>query len=349
MSEFMRRVALGLSTGFIFCYFGELMFWATPDREGMTIPDVAMTWLVYSVFAYVFLCVVSVFRVRTLCSVFLAGAFFGWYEEGIFVQTMYGSPDGPFPMSISFTGLAWHALIDVCVGWYLVRMTLTQRNAIRTAGLAAAIGLFYGLWAIWWWNEPPEPMRLILEAGRTDIVFVHFCLFALSTTAVLILAYWAHNRLAQLPFRPTQYELWGLGAVTFVYFVFVTVPAAPKALWVLPPLMAVTLGALYGNRRVEVGDNAIGGLSAQVPPMRFLWLFLIPVVAMGIYFVGLAVSARLHTNLIVYYVAGVAGALFWVACVVITLMRARHGARGTTEPGDATNQCQPIRSEASPS
>jgi hypothetical protein len=113
--------------------------------------------------------------------------------------------------------------------------------------------------------------------------------------------------------------------------------------------MAVTLWALYGNRRVEVRDNAIGGLSAHVPPMRFLWLFLIPIVAMGIYFVGLAVSARLHTNLIVYYVAGVAGALFWLASVVITLMRARPGARGTTEPGDATNQCQPIRSEASPS
>ena len=229
MKNFMRRIGLGLSTGYIFCYFGELMFWSTPDREGMSVPAVAMTWLVYSVFAYVFLCVVSVFRVRTLCSVFLAGAFFGWYEEGIFVQTMYGSPDGPFPMSISFTGLAWHALIDVCVGWYLVRMTLTQRRTLRTAGLAIAIGLFYGLWAIWWWNEPPEPMRLLLEAGRTDIVFVHFSLFVLSTTGVLILAYWLHNRLARFGFKPTKCELWGLGALTMVYFAGVTVPAAPKS------------------------------------------------------------------------------------------------------------------------
>jgi hypothetical protein len=69
---------------------------------------------------------------------------------------------------------------------------------------------------------------------------------------------------------------------------------------------------------------------------------------MGVYFIGLAADARLHTNLIVYYVTGVAGALFWLASVVITLMRARHGAHGRAESGDPANESQLIRSEASP-
>ena len=103
----LKRVLIGLTTGYIIVYYGELVFRATPEREGMTVGSIIITWLAYSVMAYVFLCVVSVFQVRNVWAVFLAGAFYGWCEEGIVVQTMYGTADGPFPLSISFTGLAW--------------------------------------------------------------------------------------------------------------------------------------------------------------------------------------------------------------------------------------------------
>jgi len=87
----LKRVLIGLTTGYIIVYYGELVFRATPEREGMTVGSIIITWLAYSVMAYVF----------------LAGAFYGWCEEGIVVQTMYGTADGPFPLSISFTRLAW--------------------------------------------------------------------------------------------------------------------------------------------------------------------------------------------------------------------------------------------------
>lgn len=113
MGAFFQRMAIALCSGYIIVYFGEFVFWATPDREGMDLGGMLAVWGLYSVMAYPFLCVVSYFRVRDAWAMFLAGAFYGWFEEGVVVQTTYGTPDTPFPMSISFTALAWHAPIDI--------------------------------------------------------------------------------------------------------------------------------------------------------------------------------------------------------------------------------------------
>lgn len=326
MKNFFRRVVVALATGFILVYYGELVFWATPDREGMDGGGIIGVWLAYSAMAYPFLCVVSLFRVREGWAVFLAGAFYGWYEEGIVMQTMYGQPDQPFPASLSFTGLAWHALIDVWIGWYWMRRLLAQNCRGKTAAVAAGIGLFYGVWAIFWWNEPPPPMKEWLDAGRSDIVLVRFSIFALASTMFLALAHWLYNRARPCEFKPTKMELWLLGGATLLYFVLVTVPAAPKALWVLPPLMGITLAALYVNSTHEARPDAIVAFAEPVQPLNYLLLLLIPLTAIAVYFVALACHARLPTNLLVYYVTTPLGALLWIASVVMVLRRAR-GAR----------------------
>jgi len=333
MNDFLKRMLIGLTTGYIIVYYGELVFWATPEREGMTVGSIIITWLAYSVMAYVFLCVVSVFKVRSVWAVFLSGAFYGWFEEGIVVQTMYGSADGPFPMSISFTGLAWHALIGVFVGWYLVRRALAKDGFLKTIGLASAIGLFYGFWGIWWWNEPPEAMKALLDAGKKDVLFIRFAIFAVCTSVFLILAHWLYNRVMPFVFKPSKVELWFFGVVTILYYAFITVPAAPKALWVLPPLMAITFWALNKNRLVETQPDVISAFSPNVNPLKYLLLFFIPLVAIGIYFVALAIDAKLFTNKLVYYVSSALGALMWIASIVMLLTRrsAKNADNGIAE------------------
>ena len=58
--------------------------------------------------------------------------------EGIVVQTAYED----LPLSLSFTGLAWHALISVWVGWYAVRRALFS-GLKATLLLSAIIGFAY--------------------------------------------------------------------------------------------------------------------------------------------------------------------------------------------------------------
>ena len=321
MNHFFKRAAVALCSGYIIVYYGEFVFWATPDREGFDAGGMIAVWLAYSVMAYPFLCVVSLFKVRDPWAVFLAGAFYGWFEEGIIVQTMYGTDDGPFPASISFTGLAWHALIDVWIGWYLLRRVLAQNKYLKTIALASALGLFYGFWGIFWWNEPPPPMKLLLDAGQKDELFIHFSLFAFGTTAPLVLAHWLFNRVRLTEFTPSKVELWILGVLVLLYFAFITVPAAPKALWVLPPLMGVTFWALSENRRVETRPDAIVAFPENVKPLNYLLLFIIPLVASAIYFLALANDARLPTNFIVYSITTPLGAILWLVSVVMCFRR----------------------------
>jgi hypothetical protein len=331
MRRFLQRLRTALLTGYILVYYGELVFWATPDREGMGLGSLVASWFVYSIFAYFFLCVAHGFRARNPWAVFLAGAFFGWFEEGIVLQTTYGSADGPFPMSIPFTGLAWHALIGVFVGWYGVRRVLQQNRLPRTLALACAIGLFYGLWAIFWWTEPPAPMKALFDAGRTDEILLHFALFSGASTALLAATHWQLDRRPSSGFPPGRIEIGVLTAITLVYFATVTVPAAPKALWVMPPLMALTLGALECNRRREPAADISPENAPPVRPTQYLALFAIPLVAIAIYALALANRAQVRTNEFVYVVFSAVSTLFWLVSVVVLFTRSRrtkvHGER----------------------
>jgi hypothetical protein len=321
MSNFAKRLGLSLAVGYVLFYFGELVFWATSDRDGMTPPEMTMTWLVYAWFAYVLLAVATLFRAYNLWALFLAGAVFGWYEEGIVVQTMYGSADGVFPISIAFTGLAWHALIDVVVGCYLLPRAMSSPHWGRAVAAAAAVGAFYGCWAIWWWIEPPPAMQSLLAAGRTDIVFLHFVAFAFGTTIPLIVAYMVCSRMANFRFVPSVAEWSLLAGATLAYFVLVTMPAAPRAVWVLPPLMGITLLALECNRRSEPREFGWGQWCSATPPRRWLLLLVVPLVASGIYFAALAAGLRVPTNLVVYVVSSLAGTILWATSVVVLVWR----------------------------
>lgn len=325
MRSFLKRIIAALCSGYIIVFYGELMFWATPEREGMDLIGIAAMWLMYSIMAYPFLCVVSLFRVRSPWAVFLAGAFYGWFEEGIVVQTTYGSADTPFPMSISFTALAWHAMIDIWMGWYLVRRILARNHYLATAALAGAIGLFYGLWAIFWWNEPPPAMKDLLDSGRRDVLFARFTFFTFGSTALLVLAHWLYQRVQLTEFVPSKIEMGIFGALVIFYYAFITVPAAPKALWVLPPLMGLTFWSLFKNRRTEKRANAIVAYPEKIKPLNYLLLFTIPMVACFIYQLALIHHWRFPTNFIFYYVATPLGALFWITALVICGRRGKSG------------------------
>ena len=110
----MRRLVVTLAAGYILVFYSESMFWARYRPGEDSVASYLVTWIVYSLSAFVFLSLVSLLRVRNIWALFLCGALFGWLTEGVIVQTMYDD----FPLNISFTGLAWHALISIWVGWY---------------------------------------------------------------------------------------------------------------------------------------------------------------------------------------------------------------------------------------
>jgi hypothetical protein len=292
----IKQVLGVLVTGYILFYYSELVFWAR-IKPTDSLPEWTSTWLAYSLLAFVFLTIVARLQVHTIWALFLAGAVFGWMTEGIIVQTAYED----LPLSLSFTGLAWHALISVWVGWYAVRRALYS-GLRSTIFVAAAIGFVYGLWAISWWVEPGEVPAPPLEFAQYTFV----------STFLLIFAHWLYDRTVPAYFVPNRIvEI--IAAILFLlYFAFVAVPAAPLAVVILPVLLLLIYLALRRNRQRETRPPLHTCFVRTDQIWRYLVLLLIPVAASIVYAAAYYAGVRWYTNWILYLISTPAGFILFV-------------------------------------
>ncbi len=282
-----KNILLVLSTGYIFVYFSEHLFWARV-RPDDSLGSWFGAWVAYSLLAYLFLSIVSFFRVKDIWGLFLAGAAFGWLAEGVIVQTTYES----LPFSISFTGLAWHALITVWIGWYALKKSLLSSASFSTLKLSAIIGAFYGLWAISWWLEP--------DGGISSVA--DFAIFSLTTTFLVIIAYWLANWSASEPFRPGRWVTVLIAGLFLVYFLFVSVPAAPLAIVVLPFLLGLVYLGLRRNRMAGADTIMSNSLTGNIPARKYFSLLALPVTGILVYWFALSLGLQWQTNWVLYLI-----------------------------------------------
>jgi hypothetical protein len=282
-----KNIILVLSTGYILVFFSEHVFWARIRPED-TLKNWVNTWLGYSLMAFVFLHLVTQFKVANRWALFLTGAAFGWMAEGIIVQTTYEM----LPLSISFTGLAWHALITIWIGWYALRQRLSNPSHLPILKLAVAIGAGYGLWAIAWWLEPDGGIATLSE----------FSIFVLTTSILVIFAFWLAKWSASETFAPKLWVTAIVYGLFLLYFVFVTIPAAPVAIFILPALFGLIYFGLRKNKLVEKNDSLLVTLISQVSPLNYLTLLAMPLTAIAVYAAALTLNLQWHTNWILYLI-----------------------------------------------
>lgn len=300
----LRTLVQSLSSGYILMFFSELMFWSRWKVDD-TLAGYALAWLMYSTLAFVFLWVVDTFRARSLAALFLAGAVYGWLDEGVVVQTLYAA----FPLQIAWTGLAWHALISVLAGWYGLQMALRK---MRAHWIAAGLGAFWGLWAISWWVETPDQITSLAD----------FASYAFGSTALLGLAYWVAGRAWgrawlqqpqswQAPFQPGRWLPGLIGLLFLAYYLTVTLPAVPQSLLILPPLLGLSLWGLWRNRQAEQRPpvlEVLAGAEGESPAAwGYLSLAAMPLAACAIYALAGHFQLRLATNIYLAAATSVAG------------------------------------------
>jgi hypothetical protein len=291
MRRWTQKLVVVLATGYILFFYSERVFWSF-FRPGDKLGDLLLGWLMYSLLAWVFLLLVRQCRIVAFPALFLAGAVFGWLAEGVVVDTLYGNPTNPFPASISFTGLAWHALISVGIGWYWQAKVLTAGNPTKIALFSVAVGLGWGLWAGWWPAELGKANTSLAGfAGHTVACFIPF--FAAWLALGMAGSEW---------FRPAKLEMPVLLGLAALFFVGVRIPATPRSALILPPLL---LMCAYGLRRNQSQEQRPDLLEAVVGHIRLrscLPLLLMPLTAIIVYVPVAAWGWTLPTNLVLYII-----------------------------------------------
>lgn len=315
--KWYQRAALAIHAGYILFFFSEEVFWGR-IRAGEHISDLVATWLVYSLVAYLILGLVQHYGVRTWQGLFLCGAIFGWLIEGVIVQTTYED----LPLSISFTALAWHALISVLFGWYLLPRALGHSERRVALRLTSAAGLFWGLWSISWWVEEPVSRASIPE----------YAAYAFGLTALLYLAY-----LAIPHFEPLRYQLGRGEWIVFILlavgvFLINSLPWLPIPLFVLPPLIGISLYALARQRSPRQDNTILKYSSTPLSPLQALPLWLMPAVATGWYAIAYSLNLHLPTNIPIYLIVTPLGFILFG----IALYRAL--CKQSATPTDSTSQ-----------
>jgi len=294
--KLLKPMLLVISTGYIFVFYSEHLFWARV-RPDDSLAGWLGAWLVYSIMALAFLAIVSHFRVKNAWGVFLAGATFGWMAEGIVVQTTYEM----LPLSISFTGLAWHGLITIWVGWYAMQKIFHTAGRWGIARLASLVGVAYGFWAISWWVEPDGGISSIPE----------FAMYSFGTTGLALLAYWLAQWAGAAGLRFHPWVLRIVALLSLVYFVLVTAPRAPVAILLLPILFGIVYIGLRRNRKAQTGGSLLDTLYRPVSFFNMLSFLALPVCAVLVYALATVLELRWQTNWILYLVTTPLGFLIF--------------------------------------
>jgi hypothetical protein len=315
----LRKAAVVLANGYILFFVSERVFWSF-WRPGDTPQEFLITWIAYCLLGWVFLDLVRRFRVACFPPLFLCGAVFGWVGEGVVVDTLYGDATNPFPLSISFTGLAWHALLSVGVGWYLIGKALTQEKLTKTLWLSVAVGMGWGLGAVWW------PTEL---GSKVDLSTWGFAHHALVCSVPFLLAWFVLGTV-----RPECFQVGKLATIVLwgsvvAIFLAARVPARPYAVLILPPLLTLCWAGLRRNSRTERCPDILDEILGRIRPRNVMTLVLIPLAAIAMYAVFRSLDRPIPTNVVLYVITMPMGFWFFLRSLWVI---SRPGLYGGASP-----------------
>jgi hypothetical protein len=200
----------------------------------------------------------------------------------------------------------------------------------------AAVGLFWGLWAMaWWLPENAADPALLAQGARlgqwpvVDFASGGFAAHAFFFTSVLAAALWLLGRGGWSSFRPSAVEGGLVVLGLMVFFAGGVLPAAPWAPLKLLPLLGASLVALYVNRRREPPGSLLADVAGPVRPSLLLLLFIMPATATGVYAAAVALAPSFDVIYLITAYGGVLGTavlggLAFVAALVWTVVMPRR-------------------------
>ncbi len=319
MRAFLRRLGAAYGSAIVLMFFSEYYFLNEAPVEELldtlqSDPLLAVPAFIsfagfYTLFTYPMLVLLSLFNVRTLSGLLLAGAIFGWATEGLTIPVIYEA----IPVSFSFPSIGWHALIDVMAGWYFVRLGMRYFGPLGNAIMFIALGVVWGMWATWFWGG--TEMDAMAPLNPED-----FLLMAAVTTGFWILGLVLADSFGAADFRMSKWEVGVIGLIYIVLAPVIAFPYLPLSLLIVP-VVALTILALWRGRNIGGTATILERLHAARPLWwSYVLVPLTPATAVLIYPWFFANEVQVPTDFIVLTLL-LAGTLWFVAALVVPFVQ----------------------------
>lgn len=284
----------------------ERAFWSV-FQNGDNVLWIAVSILPYLVVTYVSFLAVQYFRVSSVWGLVLIGALYGWLIEGVYAMTLFGAPGIPFPITISWTALAWHMLLSVMAMLWFHHRALTQSFA-QSVLYAMGFALLWGVWSmLWFFETPPVTNSIPLFAAHITIV-----------VALMAIGHALLGRRSVVAFNPPRREWIPLASLPILYFL-VPVLYIGFAAAVLPVLFGILYILLARSRKRHAAPLVLPVLTTHVPKKNLATLALVPIVTTIFYaLMSTGIIPPYPVSMPGFIVTSAIGALvFLVACVKV--------------------------------
>lgn len=271
----LRSLVAVLALGAVSWAWSEVGFWSQ-FRSGDSAPGWVLTWLVYSLAAGLVLRVVRRFPSAGPAALVLGGALYGWLVEGAVAATVYEA----LPVSLVWTGVAWHGLLTVGVGWWALPAAL-RRGGRRALLACLALGVVWGTWSAGWWAAAPDDGEVAASPSLPS--YVAFVLVVWAAAAV------GYAVLGALPLRDGDLRSrWATGACVAVLVAWAALTVVPAVPWAPVVLAALVLLCWTSLRRLHERDDdarppAADAWPVGAPVRRLAPTLLVPVGAVATY------------------------------------------------------------------
>ncbi len=273
----VKHLSTLIGTAMILLYFSEFYFLnegpvktvvqALEENALNLIPIFGELTLFYAIFAYVLLGSLHWFSVKSITDLFLVGALVGWAIEGIIIPVVYEA----VPISFIFPSVSWHGLINVLLGWYIIRRVMRLNRMHYSIAMFTIIGLIWGAWATWFWTDPElQPLT------PNDFAF-----FALAAAALWAVGMALVDYAGTTSFRVSKWEQRVLLVFGGGLAIMMAASAFPFSLAIIPFLW-LTVRAL--RRPVNSsGDAIVSSLAAKPAWWQYSLIPLTPLSASLVY------------------------------------------------------------------
>ena len=287
MKAALYRLTFVLLTAATMVFTSEKVYWYV---QGYPVVELI---LFYALPVYASLWALEYFRARSLASLVLIAALYGFLVEGVLTPVIYENGLLDPVMPAYFVG--WHGLLSVVFGWYLLHRWLVRGQWKRILVGGSLFGLFWGTWSLTYWlPENIAEFEALLAQGEPVIPgawpAVDFALYVFTFTLILAAAHWLLGRFWLTSFQPSRWEKWIIGLGLGALFGLMVLPVQPLAFLKLAALLGLIYLGLRANLRREAAGSLLADLAGPIRPGHTLALLAMPTLASLVYALAVAIQ-----------------------------------------------------------